>query len=246
MVKVSEVTNWCKSLADKGIGHDQDGVWGTQCVDIPNGISSKFFGIPLWGNAIDLLKAAEKAGYRVEYNEVGNVNSKPDEGACFVQRVLGHNFGHTGYVLWSDGYTMKTIEQNVDGWSDNNYDGINDQLQVGGVARYVTRDFEGVIGWFYPPYDETPATVNSDVMTLDRLRKATVKVEALNIRKAPSTNSEIVAVYSEGDTFVYTDYCYNEDKEWLSYIGQTSGNRVYVCSADLATGDIFVDWEYAE
>ena len=249
MVRVSEVTKWLKGFADTGTGHDQpnkDGVvsWGTQCWDVPAGVSAKYFRKHMWGNAIDLLDVAKALGYKVELNEVGNVNSKPKEGALFVQRVSSHKYGHTGYVLWSDGYTMKTIEQNVDGWADRNRDGINDQLQVGGPARYVTRDFEGVIGWFYPPYDDKESTENTNILTLDKLRKAIVKVGALNIRTAPSTSAEIVGVYSEGETFLYTDYCYSEEKEWLSYIGQTSGNRVYICSADLKSGEVYVDWEY--
>lgn len=253
MVKVKEVTDWLKGFADTGTGHDQPNKegkvsWGTQCWDVPAGVSARFFGKHMWGNAIDLLDVAKALGYRVVLNEVGNVNCKPEEGALFVQRVSGHNFGHTGYVLWSDGYTMKTIEQNVDGWSDRNRDGINDQLQVGGPARYVTRDFDGVIGWFYPPYDNNSFSNKDEeikIMKLDKLRKATVVVDALNIRKAPSTSAEIVGVYHKGESFVYTDYCYNEDSEWLSYIGQTSGSRVFVSSADLKNEALFVDWEYA-
>lgn len=50
---------------------------------------------------------------------------------------------------------METIEQNVDGnW---------DVLYVGGPARYITRDFTGVIGWFRFPYDNNSNSVNSDM-----------------------------------------------------------------------------------
>lgn len=89
-----------------------------------------------WGNAIDLLNSAASLGYKVEYNEVGNLNSKPREGAVFVMDttyVYGHSYRHTGVVIAdSDGYTMRTVEQNVDGNAD--------ALYVGGPARYMTRE----------------------------------------------------------------------------------------------------------
>lgn len=147
MVKAVDIVNEVKYLADNGLGVDQDGVFGFQCVDLPNYLSVKFFNRALWGNAINLLDSAKALGYRVEYNEVGNVDSKPCAGAVFVMDtsvIYGHPYGHTGVVIDdSDGYTMRTVEQNVDGNADS--------LQVGGVARYVTRDFNGVVGWFYFP-----------------------------------------------------------------------------------------------
>ena len=84
---------------------------GLKCVDMPNYLSVLFFGKVLWGNAIDLLNSAASLGYTVEYNEVGNVNSKPRAGAVFVQDttyIAGHSYGHTGVVYEdSDGYTLK-------------------------------------------------------------------------------------------------------------------------------------------
>ena len=240
MVTVKEVINWTEDLANRGVGIDQDGVYGTQCVDLPNAISSKFFGKPLWGNAIDLLNSAETNGYTVEYNVVGDVNSKPKAGAIFVMDttyLYGHPFGHTGLVIAdSDGYTMQTIEQNVDGNADC--------LYVGGPARYKTRDFTGVVGWFYPPYDNDDAVYNG-LMRLDRPRKFTVTVDKLNVRNEPSTNSEIVAVYEKGESFIYTEFICTDDFEWLSYISN-SGKRRYVASEDLLTHQVFGEWSYAE
>ena len=144
MVTVVEIINESKRIANLGIGVDQDGVYGTQCVDLPNYLSSKYFGKALWGNAIDLLNSAAGLGYKVEYNEVGNLDSRPRAGAIFVMDttyIYGHPFGHTGQVIEdSDGYTMKTIEQNVDGNAD--------ALYVGGPARYMERNFDGFVGWF--------------------------------------------------------------------------------------------------
>ena len=139
MATLNDILGYAESLANQGVGADADGAYGTQCVDLPNSISINFFGKALWGNAIDLLNSARDLGYEVEYNQEGNLDSKPRAGAVFVMDttyIYGHSYGHTGLVIEdSDGYTMRTIEQNIDGNADS--------LYVGGPARYNTRDFNG-------------------------------------------------------------------------------------------------------
>lgn len=240
MVRTSEIINEVKRIADLGIGVDQDGAYGTQCVDEPNYISVLFFGKTLWGNAIDLLNSAASVGYRVEYNEVGNVNSRPLAGAVFVMDttyIAGHPYGHTGIVIEdSDGYTMKTIEQNIDGNADS--------LYVGGPARYNERNFDGIVGWFYFPVDDTEVVetkLNTDLQSLPTVRVYTVGVEKLNIRNAPSLNSEVVGTYENGDKFNYMEFCYAEGYEWLSYISH-SGERRYVASMNTETGETHGTW----
>ena len=229
-----------KRIANLGVGVDQDGAYGTQCVDLPNYLSVKYFGKALWGNAIDLLDSAKALGYRVEYNEAGNLDSKPKAGAIFVMDttyIYGHPFGHTGIVIEdSDGYTMKTIEQNVDGNADS--------LYVGGPARYRERNFDGIIGWFYFPTDELEgeATSVSELQSLPTVRVYTVVVEKLNIRNAPSLNSEVVGTYENGEEFNYMEFCYAEGYEWLSYISN-SGVRRYVASMNTETGETFGTWK---
>lgn len=240
MVRTSEIINEVKRIADLGIGVDQDGAYGTQCVDEPNYISVLFFGKTLWGNAIDLLNSAASVGYRVEYNEVGNVNSRPLAGAVFVMDttyIAGHPYGHTGIVIEdSDGYTMKTIEQNIDGNADS--------LYVGGPARYNERNFDGIVGWFYFPVDDTAVEevkLNTDLQSLPTVRVYTVGVEKLNIRNAPSLNSEVVGTYENGEEFNYMEFCYAEGYEWLSYISH-SGERRYVASMNTETGETHGTW----
>ena len=228
-----------KRIANLGVGVDQDGAYGTQCVDLPNYLSVKYFGKALWGNAIDLLDSAKALGYKVEYNEVGNLDSKPKAGAIFVMDttyLYGHPYGHTGIVTEdSDGYTMKTIEQNVDGNADS--------LYVGGPARYMERNFDGIVGWFYFPTDELEGetTSVSELQYLPTVRVYTVGVDKLNIRNAPSLNSEVVGVYENGEEFNYMDFCYAEGYEWLSYISN-SGERRYVASMNTETGEVFGTW----
>ena len=228
-----------KRIADLEVGVDQDGAYGTQCVDLPNYLSVKYFGKALWGNAIDLLDSAKALGYTVEYNEAGNLDSKPKAGAIFVMDttyIYGHPYGHTGIVIEdSDGYTMKTIEQNVDGNSD--------ALYAGGPARYRERNFDGIVGWFYFPTDELEgeATSVSELQSLPTVRVYTVGVEKLNIRNAPSLNSEVVGTYENGEEFNYMEFCYAEGYEWLSYISN-SGVRRYVASMNTETGETFGTW----
>ena len=239
MVKTTEIITETKRIANLGIGVDQDGAYGTQCVDLPNYLSVLFFGKALWGNAIDLLDSAAALGYKVEYNEVGNLDSKPRAGAVFVMdttNIYGHPYGHTGIVIEdSDGYSMKTIEQNVDGNAD--------ALYVGGPARYMERNFDGIVGWFYYPVDDTVTiSENSDLISLPEVRTYTVGVEKLNIRNAPSTDAEIVGAYEKGEEFDYIAFCNANGYEWLSYVSY-SGERRYVASMDLETFETHGTWK---
>ncbi|HEM4672965.1 TPA: lysin, partial [Streptococcus suis] len=55
MTTANEAVMFVTDLANRGAGVNYDGAYGMQCVDLPNWICGKFFGKPLWGNAIDLL-----------------------------------------------------------------------------------------------------------------------------------------------------------------------------------------------
>lgn len=152
MVKAIDVVNEACYLANRGIGVNPDFLYGSQCVDLINHIMIKFFKIRLWGNAIDLLDSASEHGLFIKYNANDDIN--PKAGDVFVmdtRELYGHPFGHTGIVIEdSDGYTIKTVEQNIDGNAD--------ALEVGGPARYNTRSFAGIVGWFRPNYEEDDAS----------------------------------------------------------------------------------------
>ena len=123
MVLLKKILDFLKSEVNKL--HDFDGYYGSQCVDWINYYLWTFWKIRLFGNAIDLLNNAKEQGLQVIYNAPG-VN--PKAGDIFVMEVPSHQFGHTGVVIEdSDGYTIKTIEQNIDGNAD--------ALTVGGPAR---------------------------------------------------------------------------------------------------------------
>lgn len=242
MTTVNDVISFAKNLADNGIGVDQDGAWGTQCVDLPNAISSQLFGKALWGNAIDLLNSASSLGYQVEYNEVGNADSKPKAGAVFVMDttyLYGHQYGHTGLVIAdSDGSTMETIEQNIDGNADS--------LYIGGPARYTSRNFDGVVGWFYFPTDDssyqpTSSTFSGDGSIHEEEGTFTVEVSALNVRTSAGLDAEIVAVYTAGQEIHYDGWCDKDGYIWITYIAN-SGNRRYVAVGQSQNGQRITDF----
>ena len=148
MTTRKELVEKVRYLANRGIGVDADGYYGMQCADLPNFYCINDFGKRLGGNAIDFLNSAEALGFYVKYNAPDDIN--PKAGDVFVmdtQAIYGHPYGHTGIVIEdSDGYTIKTIEQNIDGNKDS--------LEVGAPARYNTRSFNGIVGWFSFPFDE--------------------------------------------------------------------------------------------
>lgn len=238
MVMNNDIIQFAENLANAGLGTDADGSWGTQCVDLPNSISINFFGRALWGNAIDLLNSAADAGYEVEYNQEGNLDSRPRRGAVFVMDttyIAGHPYGHTGLVIEdSDGYTMRTIEQNIDGNADS--------LYIGGPARYNTRNFDGIVGWFYFPTDNqtqapapTPTPFDGIITINEETGTFTVEVSALNVRAGAGLGAEIVAVYGAGETINYDGWCDVDGYIWISYIGG-SGNRRYVAVGQSENG----------
>ena len=242
MATTNDVILFAKNLANAGVGTDADGAWGTQCVDLPNSISINFFGKALWGNAIDLLNSAASLGYEVEYNQEGNLDSKPRAGAVFVMDttyIYGHEYGHTGLVIEdSDGYTMKTIEQNIDGNADS--------LYIGGPARYNTRNFDGVVGWFYFPTDDTdyqpaPIVPSGDGSIHEETGTFIVEVSALNVRSAAGLNAEIVAVYTTGQEINYDGWCDVDGYIWITYIA-ASGNRRYVAVGQSKDGQRITDF----
>lgn len=163
MVTVQTVTNDLTSRIGQMI--DADGYFGSQCVDTVNHVAKTYFGTMLGGNAIDLLNSAKGKGWTVEYNKVGDLNSYPKEGWFFVMdttQLYGHPYGHVGYVLKADAHKMETLETNVDGNADS--------LSVGGPLRRKTRDYSGVIGWFKPPYSNSPVPT----------QKGTVETKVVN------------------------------------------------------------------
>ena len=153
MSKKQDMINDLIAHADAGTGVDYDGMYGYQCADVTCYGIYEYFGIRLWGNAIDLLRSAEAAGLQVVYGA-----QYPKAGWFFVKNFVagdGVNYGHTGLVYEdSDGSTIKTIEQNIDGnW---------DYLDVGGPCRYYERSVNSIVGYIVPPQEDQSGWKHDD------------------------------------------------------------------------------------
>ena len=218
MSKKQDMINDLMAHADAGTGVDYDGMYGYQCADVTCYGIYKYFGIRLWGNAIDLLESAENQGLQVVYGA-----QYPKAGWFFVKNFVagdGVNYGHTGLVYEdSDGDTIKTIEQNIDGnW---------DYLEVGGPCHYNERSVDSIVGYIVPPDDEEDeaSVISSEFEEEDGT--FTIGDDPINVRRSPDTSGEVVAVYEAGETVHYDSKGSANGYRWISFIG-ASGSRNYM------------------
>lgn len=220
MSKKQEMIQFFIDKANAGDGVDNDGAYGFQCADVPCYGLRNWYGVKLWGNAIDLLESAESQGLQVVYGA-----DYPKAGWFFVKNFVagdGVNYGHTGLVYEdSDGSTIKTIEQNIDGnW---------DYLEVGGPCRYNERSVDSIVGYIVPPDYDDEADVEGEDNSFEFEEDGTFTVgdDAINVRRAPNTSGEVVAVYEPGETVQYDSKGSANGYRWISFIG-ASGNRNYM------------------
>lgn len=184
MVTKATVINWVKGLANAGTGVDADGVFGMQCVDLPNMLAQKFFGRSMPGNGIDMLAAGRANGW------VTTGAEKPHAGAIFCMRVSYHGYGHTGVVVSEPDASgrFQTVEQNVDG-------GMS-----GGPARYRTRSLgnpsENIIGFIYPPYADGISGIGSTPPKPKNLPEGATMDFTFTIKGDPNWNSGTVFFYN--------------------------------------------------
>lgn len=136
----ADIGSEARIYAERGQGFDSDGVYGMQCVDLPNAFASAKNGYMLYGNAIDLLDSAKAHGLLVRYAGQGY---HPKKGAIFVKAEPTHPYGHTGIVT-SDkpdaNGVVEVAQQNA---------GADSNLTYGtpaSLGQYHESDF---IGWFY-------------------------------------------------------------------------------------------------
>lgn len=104
------------------------------------------------------------------------------------------------------------------------------------------------LGWSYwvdgvkAIEDYTPAPApGGDTGLVPRKGVATVLVDSLNVRNAPSTSAAIMAVYSKGQKFNYDAYQVTNGYVWLSYVSY-SGVRRFVAEGpnDGNDGNVWV------
>ena len=192
MSKKQDMINDLIAHADAGTGVDYDKMYGYQCADVTCYGIYEYFGTRLWGNAIDLLRSAESAGLQVVYGA-----QYPKAGWFFVKNFVagdGVNYGHTGLVYEdSDGSTIKTIEQNIDGnW---------DYLEVGGPCRYNERSVDSIVGYIVPPEEDESGWKHDDTGWWLRRKDGSY----------PTAKFEAV----DGNWFYFNDNGYMYESQWL-------------------------------
>lgn len=151
-----QVASYARSLVGQKVTVPTN-PYGGQCVALIDHIMQHFTDGELnmaYTNAKDCLDRAKAKGLEVIYYNGSNV---PDVGDFFVcQWGPSDLFGHIGVCVTADRNMIVSVEQNIDGYRDENANGINDQLEVGGggYTRHHSRNYDGVIGWFRLPYED--------------------------------------------------------------------------------------------
>lgn len=228
---------------------DYDGAYGSQCVDEVNTTLARAGYAALPGNAIDLLDSARARGWQTFRNVPGQ---NPKAGDILVYGSYSHRFGHTGILLEdSDGYTLNSVEANVDGNWDALYNGAPARHVVktdpSGNLAFPSNDVY-LIGWIRVPFEaEAPAPApapapkeqpkaeakGTDVPGFVKNEKGSfeVGVGSLNVRDYPSLKGNIVAQYKKGDVVNYDKVYNGAGFRWISYVSR-SGSRRYVACRD--------------
>lgn len=244
MTTANEVVNYSLSLVGRKVTVPTN-PYGGQCVALIDHIMQHLTGGQLnmaYTNAKDCLVKARKLGLPVVINDPRNPNLLPQAGDFFVMQSGPNDpFGHIGVCISANVHGMTTVEQNIDGYSDHNRNGINDQLEIGGggITRKHQRDYSNVIGWFRLNYSSQLASAGS--RRYKESGTMTVTVDALNVRRAPNTSGEIVATYTKGQSFKYDTVIIDANGYvWVSYVGG-SGKRNYVATGATKDGKRFGD-----
>ena len=121
----------------------------------------------------------------------------PKAGWFFVKNFVagdGVNYGHTGLVYEdSDGSTIKTIEQNIDGNADF--------LEVGGPCRYNERSVDSIVGYIVPPEEDESGWKHDDTGWWWRRKDGSY----------PTAKFEAV----DGNWFYFNENGYMYENQWL-------------------------------
>lgn len=155
MATAQDVVNYANTLVGKKVTVPTN-PYGGQCVALIDHIVQHFTDGKknmAYINAADGLRKAKDMELTVVQNNPNDPYLLPQAGDFFVMNDP-HPWGHIGVVVSADVSGMHTIEQNIDGYRDDNGNGINDQLEVGGggYTRKNYRDYSYVVGWFRLPY----------------------------------------------------------------------------------------------
>lgn len=130
----------------------------------------------------------------------------PGDQIFFSNNGLFSGVYHTGLVEKVENGIVYTIEGNTSGGPDVDPNG-------GAVFRKsYSLSNSKIYGYGRPPYDEEEITI---VPVKTGNAGIEIITSALNIRKNPSTSSEIVGTYSQGDRVQIVSKAINNNKHWF-------------------------------
>lgn len=136
-------------------------------------------------------------------------------GDIFIRGIEGSSAGpagHTGIFLAKDKIIHCSYREG----------GVAINYKTTGLNHYLDQKRSERERYFRPVFDK-----NKCQFVIDSIGMALIKV-ATNVRAAPTTLSQIVAVYYPGDKVYYDRLVENEGYLRASYIGRTTGKRRYV------------------
>ncbi|WP_429950283.1 hypothetical protein IGJ55_000745 [Enterococcus sp. AZ170] len=142
MVRVLEVVSYTESLVGKSV--DEDGAYGSQCMDLTVHIMKRYFGWHPYGNAIELTSQNLPNSFsRVRVTSADQIKT----GDILIWG-LGEfaTYGHTAIAIedGSSNGTFVSIDQN---W-------LNPSLTVGSPAARIRHNMHGVWGVIRPNYEQ--------------------------------------------------------------------------------------------
>ena len=207
-----DIQEWINSVNGKTI--DMDGAYGGQCWDLWSSYARNVYGIPAADtNTVDGYAASV---YTARYDRSRalqnaftkeSANYTPTYGDVAFWKRSGMN--HVAIVVRDNGNgTLQTISQNPN------------------KAGYLNISKNGIIGYFHPRNNNGDnGNANTVAITARTYR---VNVSALNVRSAPSVNSQIVAQYHKGQTVnLMSGGTIADGYIWAHYVGG-SGKTRYV------------------
>lgn len=170
MVKALDVVNYTNGLIGKSI--DEDGMYGSQCMDLTVHVMKRFFGWHPSGNAINLTSQAIPNGFtRMQVTSASEIKA----GDVIIWGLGAFAaYGHTAIAIegGNSNGTFVSIDQN---W-------INPSLEIGSPAAQVVHNLNGVWGVIRPNYSNDGNVPGSGVYSGGSLTNAGNTISENNIR----------------------------------------------------------------
>ncbi|MET3558715.1 hypothetical protein ABID29_001841 [Streptococcus rupicaprae] len=233
MTTVNEALNNIRALVGSGRPVGNGECYGLasyyEAMITPGSVVGLGAGIGWVSGAIGDTIAAHNIGTSYNWGANGwSVSTSGPFKAGQIVTLRGGVYGHVVIIEAVNGDQLVVIEQNCDGkrYPVRNY--YSASTYALNVAHYITPP--GVVS-----NTTTPAASGAKQYT--EHGTMTVVVDALNVRRAPNTSGQIVAVYKKGQVVKYDKVIVDDNGyAWISYIGG-SGKRNYIATGATRNGE---------